>query len=568
MKNFYSSLSLGLLFLIVPGLSFGQDIIKGSEVSGNFQADAQYYTQDTKMGITDSSIDGRLLRMNGFTEINYGYKNFTAGMRFEAYLPPLIGYDMRYEGVGVPYWFVNYKNDKLEITAGNFYEQFGNGMALRTWQEWTLGFDNSLRGLRVKFTPVDGIVLKGVWGVERNYWEPYKDNNRGIVKGGDIDFYLNDIFKKLKDSKTKLTFGGSFVSDYQRGSSVDIPFDTLIYTFKLPENVATMSGRFNLNVGGFNFYAEYAHKVNDPTAMNKYIYKNGNGLFTTFSYSQKGFGVNLAYKVIDNMSYKSNRNVTNNQLDINYLPSITKQHSYALAAMYPYATQPNGEYGLAGTITYTIPKNTKLGGKYGTSFSMNYSRVNSITKDSISGTYIGEPGTLGYTTNFFNPGTETYYQDFNVDMTKKFNKKWKSIFTYLNQIYNKDVVEGHLNEYGLVYCNIAIADITWNITKIHSLRGEVQGLWTKQDKGNWMAGLLEFTISPKWFFSVQDQWNYGNDDPNQRLHYYLISAGYTYNTSRIALSYGRQREGILCVGGVCRYVPAASGITLTITSSF
>ena len=568
MKNLFCSLRIALLFLFIPALSFTQDFIKNSEVSGNFQADGQYYVKDSKMGITDSSIDGRLLRMNGFTEINYGYKNFTAGLRFEAYLPPLVGYDMQYEGLGVPYWYVNYKNDKLDITAGNFYEQFGNGMALRTWQEWTLGYDNSLKGLRVKFTPVDGIVLKGVWGVQRNYWEPYKDNNRGIVKGGDIDFYINDLFTSLKEAKTKLTFGGSFVSDYQRGKSVDIPIDTLIYTFKLPENVATASGRVNLNIGGFNFYTEYAHKINDPNALNKYIYKDGNGLFTTVSYSQKGFGVNLAYKVIDNMSYKSNRNVTNNQLDINYLPSITKQHSYALATMYPYATQTNGEYGIAGTVTYTIPKNTKLGGKYGTSFSMNYSRVNSISKDSVPGAYIGESGTLGYSTNFFVPGDEVYYQDFNIDMTKKFSKKWKTIFTYLNQIYNKDIVEGHLGEYGLVYSNIAIADITWNITTKHSLRGEVQGLWTKQDKGNWLAGLVEYTISPKWFFSVQDQWNYGNDDPEQQIHYFLFSAGYTYNTSRIALSYGRQREGILCVGGVCRYVPAASGVTLTITSSF
>ena len=568
MKKLFWTLSIALLFLLIPALSFTQDFIKNSEVSGNFQADGQYYVKDSKMGITDSSIDGRLLRMNGFTEINYGYKNFTAGLRFEAYLPPLVGYDMQYEGLGVPYWYVNYKNDKLDITAGNFYEQFGNGMALRTWQEWTLGYDNSLKGLRVKFTPVDGIVLKGVWGVQRNYWEPYKDNNRGIVKGGDIDFYINDLFTSLKEAKTKLTFGGSFVSDYQRGKSVDIPIDTLIYTFKLPENVATASGRVNLNIGGFNFYTEYAHKINDPNALNKYIYKDGNGLFTTVSYSQKGFGVNLAYKVIDNMSYKSNRNVTNNQLDINYLPSITKQHSYALATMYPYATQTNGEYGIAGTVTYTIPKNTKLGGKYGTSFSMNYSRVNSISKDSVPGAYIGESGTLGYSTNFFVPGDEVYYQDFNIDMTKKFSKKWKTIFTYLNQIYNKDIVEGHLGEYGLVYSNIAIADITWNITTKHSLRGEVQGLWTKQDKGNWLAGLVEYTISPKWFFSVQDQWNYGNDDPEQQIHYFLFSAGYNYNTSRIALSYGRQREGILCVGGVCRYVPAASGVTLTITSSF
>ena len=66
-------------------------------------------------------------------------------MRFEAYLPPLIGYDVRNQGAGIPYWYANYKNDKLDVTAGNFYEQFGNGMTLRTYEEWTLGFDNSLK---------------------------------------------------------------------------------------------------------------------------------------------------------------------------------------------------------------------------------------------------------------------------------------------------------------------------------------------------------------------------------------------------------------------------------------
>jgi len=34
------------------------------------------------------------------------------------------------------------------------------------------------------------------------------------------------------------------------------------------------------------------------------------------------------------------------------------------------------------------------------------------------------------------------------------------------------------------------------------------------------------------------------------------------------LMYGKQREGIFCVGGVCRNVPASNGVTLTITSSF
>lgn len=570
MKNLSPSiLRLALFSLLLPLTSTGQDFLKNSSISGSFQTDAAYYLNDSKMGINDSTLDGKYIRMNGFMEVNYTLGNFTAGMRFEAYLPPLIGYDMQYDGLGVPYWYARYKTDMIDITAGNFYEQFGNGMMFRTYQEWTLGYDNSLRGLRVKFMPINGITLKGIYGVQRNYWVPYKDHNRGIVKGFDADFYLNDMFPSLSSSKVKLTLGGSFVSDYQKGKYTSFVENHKLYTLKLPENVATYGGRLNLNISGFNLYTEYAYKINDPSAMNNYIYKNGNALFTSMSYSTKGLGLSVMAKRIDNMSYKSDRKVTNNALDINYLPSVTTEHAYALAAMYPYATQPTGEFGFSATLTLKIKKNSKLGGKTGLNISANFSQVNDISKAAINdSTIIGQTGTLGYKSSFFKIGKEVYYQDANIEITKKFGKKWKGIFAYYYITYNKDVVEGHTREYGTVYSNTGVADLTCNITNKYSLRGELQGLFTKQDKGNWLAGLLEFTISPKWFFSVQDQWNFGNPDASQQLHYYLISAGFIHNTTRLALSYGRQREGILCVGGVCRYVPASTGMTLTITSSF
>ena len=570
LKKLYSlSLRLLVAFFLSPVITNAQDFLKNAEIHGNFQTDGQYYVTDSKLGVTDSAIDGKILRMNGFTNVIYSYGNFSAGLRFEAYLPPLIGYDVQNQGAGIPYWYANYKNDKLDITAGNFYEQFGNGMILRTYEEWTLGFDNSLRGLKVKFMPINGITLKGVWGIQRNYWDTYNDNSRGMVKGADADFYLNDIFPSLANAKTKLTLGGSFVSDYIRGKSQTIIYNKQIYDVKLPENVSAYSGRINLNIGKVTFYTEYAHKINDPSAMNKYIYKDGNGLFSNLSYSQKGFGASVSVKMIDNMSYKSNRSVTTNQLSINYLPTLTRQHAYSLSAMYPDATQPNGEFGFQGTVIYNIPKNTVIGGKTGWTIDVNYSQVNSNDTYPVNDTIrLDASGTLGHKTHFFQMGNTIYYQDFNIEITKKFFKKWTGIFSYLNQTYNKDVIEGHLNEYGDVYANIGVADVTYNITRKYSIRGELEGLWTKQDKGNWLAGLLEFTISPAWFFSIQDQWNYGNPVSSQTIHYYLVSAGYTYNTSRISLSYGRQRAGLLCVGGVCRYVPAASGATLTITSSF
>ena len=65
-----------------------------------------------------------------------------------------------------------------------------------------------------------------------------------------------------------------------------------------------------------------------------------------------------------------------------------------------------------------------------------------------------------------------------------------------------------------------------------------------------------------------DQYNFGNTIEKQRIHYYFASAGYVKGNSRIQIGYGKQRAGLFCVGGVCRNVPASSGLTLSITSSF
>jgi hypothetical protein len=113
-----------------------------------------------------------------------------------------------------------------------------------------------------------------------------------------------------------------------------------------------------------------------------------------------------------------------------------------------------------------------------------------------------------------------------------------------------------------------VLDVTYKFDSRNSLRAELQGLFTKEDDGDWLALMLEYNVSPTWFFSIQDEFNYGNPVDDKQVHYYNVSFGYTQKSNRFSLRYGRQREGLLCVGGVCRYVPASTGLTLTITSSF
>lgn len=553
--TFASLLFMVCIFLLVQ-TSSAQSILSGAQVNGNFQMDAQYYQVDSAIGAY--AIPEKML-MNSWTNITYVAGDFSAGLRFETYLNPVSGYYKDLKGSGVPFWYVGYKTGKFDITAGNFYEQFGSGMVLRAYEEHNLGYDNAINGIRVKFTPFNGVTFKGIWGNQRYFWQ----KSPGIVRGGDLDISLNDAVKAFSDSKTRLQIGGSFVSKYQDNEEISVGVDT---TLRLPLNVGAASGRFNITHGGFGLGAEYAYKINDPNAANKFIYKSGQALLINASYSQKGFGMILQAKRLDNMSFKSKRTETGNVLDINYLPAITKQHTYTLAALYPYATQTNGEMGLEGQVNYKIKKDTWLGGHYGTDISLNFSQINSIARDSISGFNLDEAGTLGYESPFFAIGDKLYFRDINLEITRKFTKSFKAAINLIHQDYDP-LVNGHDGE-PMIHSNIVVLDMTYKFSPTHALRGEFQALQTKQDEGDWVMALFEYSIAPSWFFSLADQWNIGNESEDNRYHYPLVAAGYNNDANRIQVSYGKQRAGIVCVGGVCRPVPASNGFTITITSSF
>jgi len=538
----------------MPLLSLAQESGKWGEIHGNVQFDAQYYNPDSAIGAPP--VPEKLL-MNGFTNLIYTKGKFQVGVRYENYLNALQGFDTRYQGQGITYRYATFDADFLTITVGNFYEQFGSGMILRAYEERGLGFDNVLDGARVKAHVLGGVYLTGLIGRQRSFFT----YGEGIVRGFNGEVSLNETFKAMSESKFKATLGGSFVSKYQKDEDPD---------FELPENVGAWAARFNLLYAGFNLEAEYVSKINDPQATNVLsvdgeLHKNynpGSGVLVTAAYSRKGLGVVIGAKRIDNMDYRSDRTATGFNLNINYLPALTKQHTYQLAAsLYPYATQPNGEWAFQGEVSYTVPKGSKLGGKYGIGIVANFSEVHGLTKT------VNTEGS-GYTTDYFQLG-DLYFRDINIEVQKKFSKAVKGTAKYLNLTYNKDVVQG-LVGYGTIKSNIAIVDVTYKVKGTHSLRLEMQGLWTgdQKDEGHWAMALLEYTWAPHMFVAVMDQWNYGNKNEDKRLHYPSITMGYIHNATRITVGYGRQRAGIFCVGGICRNVPAANGVTLSVTTSF
>jgi hypothetical protein len=535
------------IIIVLSGILFtavnAQQIMPG--INGNFEINSQYYQADSAI---EAPVVNEKLLNNGFLNLNYVNGNFRAGLRYEAYLNPLLGFDARFQGSGIPFRYAGYSYEGLDVTVGNFYDQFGNGLIFRSYEERAIGIDNAIDGIRVGYKLTDGIYIKGFVGRQRDFFELGKS----LVRGADADIQLNEFIPSWKDNKFRLGLGGSFVSKYQKDDDV---------VRILPENVAAYAARTNINYGRFALNAEYAYKYNDPYIGNGFIYKNGEALYMNLAYTKKGLGASVTAKRIDNMGFRSDRSATVNQLMINYLPAINKEHTYRLVTIYPYATQPNGEMGLSGEIYFTLKPHSPLGGKYGTTVALSGSAVNDIDRTPAAN------DTLGYSSDFFAIGKTKYYNDASIEVTKKLSNKVKLVASYIYQLYNKDIVEGK-NGFGLITAHSGVIELTWKINATHSLRTELQHLLTEDDKGSWAMALAEYSISPKWSFTLFDEYNYGNDESDHRYHYYNASFAYTKNATRFSLGYVRQRAGLLCVGGVCRVVPASNGVSLSITSRF
>lgn len=544
-----------LTAMMMGGLTAGAQGIMGGHVTGNIQLDGQISRADSTIGSSD--VPEKLL-MNARADILYTNGNFSAGLRFEAYQNPMLGFNAKYKGQGIANYFVSYQGEKLGITAGNFYEQFGNGMILRAYEDRYLGLDNALYGFNANYRPIEGITIKGVIGKQRCYWE----YGEGLVRGMDGEFALNSIIKSFAESKLRVNLGAGFVSRYEDAQT--IASENPEYNLALPLNVGAGSVRMDLNYGGWMLQAEYARKGQDPNAINNYIYKEGEAIMLNASYSQRGFSANLQAKRVDNMAFKSVRSQSGEMLYINYIPAITKQHTYAFLSMYPYATQNTGEMGIQGDVMWNIKKETLLGGKYGTDIHINTAMITGLDI-----TTVGGAGTEGYTSNFFGTG-ETYYGDLSIEVAKKLSKQVKLTGTYGYQVFNP-IVEGHHG--ALHHNNVVVGDLTWKVNKKHVLRFEAEWLGSDSkydaevdDKraGDWIMGLVEWNFGKNWFISASDQYAYNDGKGN----YYNLSVGYTKGASRLQIGYGKQREGIICIGGVCRQVPASNGLTVSLTTSF
>lgn len=561
MKRFLPLLILPLVF---SSALFAQEEGKGVSFHGSVQTDMLVPQVDSVIGATNYA--GSFLS-NTYVDLSLSSTYVTAGARLELLHKPLPGFEDAFAGGGIPNVFVTGKYKWFEMTVGNVYDQFGSGLIFRAYEDRPLGIDNSLRGARIVLRPYKGINLKMLGGMQRKYFNYNAENyfgfnyNLGAVMGGDLELNIDEWSKVMQEGNYRLLIGASYVSKYDPDEVIQ---PDPMHRLNLPQFVGAGDVRVRFQKGGWNALVEYAYKANDPCNDNGYIYKPGSTALVSLAYSQKGMSFLVQAKRSDNMNFRSDRNASGSAGYINHMPAFSMTHTYMLAAFYPYATQMQGEWAFQAEARYTFKRKTPMGGKYGTSFKLNGTYIRGLKTVEVEKVNGSLQGTNGYTSPFFGMGDETYYLDAHIEFQKKFSKKVSMTAMYMYQQYNQKVVEGHGHNGDIVKSHIIVADVKYRPIDEVGMRLEAQYLHTRQDRGSWVYALYELSLFQQCMIEISDLWNIG--ETNQ--HYYKVSATYNWGAHRIQLGYGRTRAGYNCSGGVCRYVPASKGLSLSYYVNF
>ncbi|WP_426431325.1 DUF6029 family protein [Winogradskyella sp. HB-48] len=537
------------------------------DLRAGLESNMAWYNDDKKTGpfFDDVNNDGdKHLRFNSYLKLDYNFlENFTATVQIESYEPyALLNYSPNFEGTNLGIYSLNYASEKLEANAGHYYEQFGSGLILRNWEDRQLGLNNALLGGRIKYKPTDFLSVTGLYGKQRVGFETADSD----IFGFNTEIDISNIFKFENSS---LNLGFSYVGRQEKTDIEDPNFDELTNAF---------SGRIDFSKGSFYANAEYVAKSDDVYVFNGQIINNfvnpGNALLVNTGFSKKGFGLDATFRRLENMGFFSEREKTGNvflENNINFTPALTKQHDYLLTNIFVYQAQSQvvfadpqlmeaGEIGGQLDVFYNIEKGTALGGEYGTKIAFNASYW-----AGLKGDY--DFDNLSYDVDFLGFG-DKYFSDVSLEIRKKWNKKVNSIFYYVNQYYNQRTIEDNFSG-EQIKTNIVVGETIYKFGRIgQSVRLELQKLWSNSENHDWVGGTLEYNASPRLSFYVNDIYNSGTDSSTSENHYYNFGGSYNKGTTRFSLNYGRQRAGLVCVGGVCRFVPEATGLSASLLMSF
>lgn len=510
--------------------------------------------------VNDADEESRKRYFEEIANARIFFENLSIGLRYEMDDPSEVGRSFQ----GLRRRWIQYKKDRVELQAGDVTALFGRGLAVNLFEARTLNYDTWLDGIYGQY--------EYLWPKEANALRP----SVGIqAVAGKLDYFdiLHDISNPNPDMRISARAANGEVGLLGRQVVLGASFlqanteqDRMLFTNRVTTEreinqpdvyLSFFTGEFE----GFLEYSEARSTLNRLDNKDTSVNHKGAAVYGSLSYANEDFGLTLEYK-----DYRYNLPTLGspftqyfNKLPLSSPPEVAKEHVYTSISRLTHAVNFNDEFGWQLELNVTAVQDIDLNiGASAASRHRAFADVTDsngfrrVTLESIS--IIPEFKDVRYFP-FWEAFAEVQlnmsdleYAKFALHRTSNFDNNYLKMATTL--VGKLQIMATETQSF------LAILEHQWVYEEGR----------TTEDK-TYLNELvtMQYSLTPTFLVGGIFDYSTRYEKPHHIWPQGFVSIRIGDSHTLLA-SYGSERGGLNCTGGICRVVPAFEGLRFTLTS--
>ncbi len=490
--------------------------------------------------------------------------DLTLGFRVQVDKPREYGRDT----VGLKEYYAEFRRDGLRARAGTFYNLVGRGMVMNTFESRPIGFDTQTEGVRVDY---EGERFKvGAWGGLLGYAD--------IITPARVEDYLLRGVSGEVRPVSEVGVGGSFLSASGRRSSIGFARNFDAYLRELYLKADYSGFRAFLNLADKRTIIDSSSRTRTTSPLEGY------GFYGMLGYTSDAFGItaelkDYRYDLLEPLEQQVGTRATRS-LPFQNAPTLIPEHDKTLLARNPHTVDPSDELGFQLEVLLYPGDDLTL-----TFLGLGGSRHNSWRRVEVVDTATGATTTtfqrINDSPNSFAQLSDATYSPY-WEAYAHGEYELNDEVTLSAAIQRKDNSDFGLGERFTATTGMleSVIDVT-DRSNLHAIL-EVQrvfdskkvapaidSLGIEAHDGRFFNALLtlEYARSPEWSVNVRAEMTTTDQEQEGRKVWPVVGGTYRIgNAHTVTLQYGAERGGVVCTGGVCRFINPFNGLRLSVVS--
>lgn len=481
------------------------------------------------------------------------FSNITLGLRYE--LDDLSEVGPSFQGLRRRW--TEYAKDKLTLQAGDVYALYGRGLTMNAFESRPLNYDSWLDGIKGEY--------EYAWSKDEYDFRPSlgvkmiagKLNYRDIVDSTHILTVSSQAFNtQLGLFGKKVLVGGSFL--HANTSYPELSFGSQVFTLREVNQPEFYVNFFTGALEGFFQYAQVRTNLTQIFGEQKDSNHTGNAFYGSLSYSGEDLGLTFEYK---NYGYyihparEPNKPTYFSKLPISNPPEVYKEFTYTSLTRTTHSVNFDDELGFQIEANITaIPENVIT--LYAAASSWHNSYDDTLHLTGTTDILPKFSGTTYYP--FWEYFVEVEHEFGGLDYLKLFAHRRSEV------IHAAPLEEQSSTTIG--------AKLQYETSKSQSFLASFEHQWMTSyqriiNDHKFLNELLTVQYSFNPIITFGGVLDFCTRYEESRHIWPQVFVSFRIGGSHTVLaSFGSERGGLNCTGGICRVVPAFDGARVTITS--